>query len=95
MAAFWAVGRLLYWNGMPLLPSQVRIWRLLAEPGLFSASAAVSPATPVVLQVEPAGTPVRTQEESQLGVLAITTLPNESKPRLLAVTRPVQPPLGL
>jgi hypothetical protein len=95
MAAFWVVERLLYWNGMPLLPSQVMIWRLLAAPGLFGASGSVRPATPVVVQVEPASTPVRTQEASQLGVLALTTLPNESKPRLLAVTRPVQPPLGL
>ena len=56
---------------MPLLPSQVRIRRLPAVPGLFGASGAMSPRAPVVLQVEPAGTPVRTQEASQLGVESI------------------------
>ena len=72
------------------------IWRppAVALPRLGD-SGDVSPATPVVLQVLPAGTPVRTHEASQFGVEAIVTLPNASNPRLLAVTAPVQPSLGL
>jgi len=64
-----------YWNATPLLPFQVRIWRLPTTPGLSGASAGVSPATPVVAQVLPAGTPVSTHEASQFGIEATTTLP--------------------
>ena len=61
---------------------------------LVGASAGIGPATPVVLQVLPAATPVSVHEASQLGVAAMITLPKLSNPRPLAVTRPVQP-LGL
>src|SRR5579872_4983580 len=80
--------RLPYSNGIPCVPFQVRMTRLVG------ASAAVGPATPVVAQVEALLTPVSTQEASQLGVLAMATLPYWSMKRLLAVTRPVQS-LGL
>ena len=73
---------------MPWLPFHERITRLAGD------WAGVGPATPVVGQVLPLPTPVRAQAASQFGVGERTTLPNESKPRLLAVTRPVQPLFG-
>src|SRR5579862_8894215 len=80
---------LLHSNGTPVVPFQERITRLVG------ARAAIGPAAPVVLQVLAAETPVRPQAASQFGVLAMITLPKVSKPRLLAVTRPVQPLVGL
>src|SRR5437899_1933977 len=77
------------WNGIAVLPFQDRITRLVGD------WAAMGPAAFVVAHVRPAGTPVRPQDASQLGVAATVTLPYVSSPRLLAVTRPVQPLLGL
>src|ERR1039458_3401944 len=76
-AACCAEVRLANSKGAPLLPFHVRITRPLVAV-VLGGWAVVGPATPVLAQVEPLGTPVSTQEASQLAVVEMVRFPEAS-----------------